>query len=62
MTEPRGGTTPSLTARVRPGADLQLTRGLSLAVCQPACQHGGLCIRPGYCHCVTPWEGDHCQV
>ena len=34
----------------------------SPAVCLPACLHGGVCIRPGTCHCPAPWEGDHCQA
>lgn len=32
------------------------------AVCQPECRNGGLCIRPGYCHCRPEFQGDRCQV
>ena len=32
------------------------------AVCEPACWNGGLCVRPGACHCPAGWEGDRCQV
>ena len=32
------------------------------AVCLPECQNGGVCIRPGVCHCQAPaWEGARCQ-
>ena len=31
------------------------------AVCLPDCQNGGVCIRPGVCHCPATWEGARCQ-
>ena len=31
------------------------------AVCLPDCQNGGVCIRPGVCHCPPTWEGARCQ-
>merc|ERR1719204_2457967 len=31
------------------------------AVCLPDCQNGGVCIRPGVCHCQPAWEGARCQ-
>ena len=30
-------------------------------VCLPECQNGGVCIRPGVCHCPSTWEGARCQ-
>ena len=30
-------------------------------VCLPDCQNGGVCIRPGVCHCPNTWEGARCQ-
>ena len=32
------------------------------AVCRPACQNGGLCVRPDVCHCPPGYEGSSCQL
>ncbi|KAM6170133.1 epidermal growth factor-like protein 7 [Rhynchocyon petersi] len=32
------------------------------AVCQPPCQNGGSCVRPGLCRCPDGWQGDSCQT
>jgi len=31
-----------------------------LAVCTPACQHGGTCSSPGVCSCASGWSGTRC--
>ncbi|XP_070374473.1 epidermal growth factor-like protein 7 isoform X9 [Equus asinus] len=33
-----------------------------VAVCQPPCQNGGVCVQPGRCHCPAGWRGDTCQT
>ena len=32
------------------------------AVCLPTCQNGGICVRPGVCHCGQNFEGPYCEV
>uniref|UniRef100_A0ABI8A8L0 EGF like domain multiple 7 n=1 Tax=Felis catus TaxID=9685 RepID=A0ABI8A8L0_FELCA len=39
-----------------------LPRACGAAVCQPPCQNGGSCVRPGHCHCPPGWQGDTCQT
>ncbi|XP_070107115.1 epidermal growth factor-like protein 7 isoform X26 [Equus przewalskii] len=39
-----------------------MTEPPSLAVCQPPCQNGGVCVQPGRCHCPAGWRGDTCQT
>lgn len=31
------------------------------AICQPPCQNGGRCLRPGSCVCPTGYAGTYCQ-
>ncbi|XP_049629669.1 epidermal growth factor-like protein 7 isoform X3 [Suncus etruscus] len=31
-------------------------------VCQPPCQNGGTCVRPGRCQCPKGWQGASCQA
>jgi hypothetical protein len=33
-----------------------------LAVCNPACQNNGICIRPGVCQCPENFMGPQCQT
>lgn len=44
----------------------QRTHGLpgacGAAICQPPCQNGGSCVRPGRCHCPAGWQGGSCQT
>ena len=35
---------------------------LVIAVCEPACENQGICIRPNVCHCPEGWEGSQCQI
>jgi len=30
-------------------------------VCNPPCQHGGVCSEHGECRCSGTWTGSHCQ-
>ncbi|XP_055988799.1 epidermal growth factor-like protein 7 isoform X2 [Sorex fumeus] len=30
--------------------------------CQPPCQNGGTCVRPGRCLCPVGWQGAFCQT
>ncbi|XP_077608997.1 epidermal growth factor-like protein 7 isoform X2 [Crocuta crocuta] len=39
-----------------------LPRACGAAICQPPCQNGGSCVRPGLCHCPAGWHGDTCQT
>jgi len=34
----------------------------SLAVCERACENGGLCIAPNVCSCRTGWTGAYCET
>lgn len=34
---------------------------LVLAICQPACANGGLCIAPDVCQCLRGFHGETCQ-
>ncbi|KAM9064934.1 epidermal growth factor-like protein 7 [Sarcophilus harrisii] len=36
--------------------------GCGTAICQPSCQNGGSCARPGRCRCSAGWQGDICQT
>ncbi|XP_054583061.1 epidermal growth factor-like protein 7 isoform X6 [Eptesicus fuscus] len=42
------------------------TRGLpgacGAAICQPPCQNGGSCVRPGRGHCPAGWQGGSSQT
>ncbi|XP_072028144.1 hyalin-like [Amphiura filiformis] len=40
---------------------IKLTLTLSIAICEPQCQHGGTCSSPGRCTCTSDWEGARCQ-
>ncbi len=33
----------------------------NIAVCNPSCQHGGICVEPNKCHCNSEWTGDNCE-
>lgn len=31
------------------------------AICEPACEHSGVCIRNNTCFCARGYEGETCQ-
>ena len=32
----------------------------SLAICDPPCENGGLCVQSGHCSCPAGWKGATC--
>ena len=41
---------------------LKVTLSLSLAICNPECQNGGVCCQPNVCDCPAGYSGDHCET